>query len=92
MLRRVGADAAQCIEQGRGNALRRVVVRAAVDNAVAHRSHRQETDVLVQPIDQKICRRMVIEVADDAAGVLIAGGIVKRQRGTGKADAVDFSV
>ena len=90
--RRVSADAAQRIEQCRGNALRRVEAGTAIDNAMAYSSNRSETDLLVEPIDQKICRRAVIEVADDAAVVLIALQVVKRQRGATQTDTLDFAM
>ena len=92
MLRRVSADVAQRIEQLRGNAFRLVVVGATADDTVAYGLDRRETDLFVEPIDQKICRRPVIEVAEDAAVVLIAFQVVKRQRGAAQTDAVDFAM
>lgn len=92
MLRSVGADATQLIQQFMGDALRLAIMGTAVYYAVADRPDRSETDLLVEPIDQEGRRRPVIEVADAAAVLPMVDRIVKRQSGAAEADAVDFAM
>ena len=62
MLRRVSADAAQFIEQRFSEQLRLVVAGAAVDNAMAYRADRIESDALLQPVEQKPSGRRMIAI------------------------------
>ncbi len=53
---------------------------------------RTETDLLVEPIEQEICRRPVIEVAGVASVLPVACVVIESAVGVAQADAVDLAM
>ena len=91
MVRVVGSDAMQFVEQFSRDALGLGVVHA-VDHPVSHCQHVRETGSLFEESDQDARCRPVIGGLDVAAALFLPRRVVKRQIRAGQADAVNLPV
>ena len=64
----------------------------AVDHAVSCSLHRCKTLLLLEPVEQSVCRRFVVGGFEREAVLLLFGRVMKRQIGPAHADPVDRSV
>lgn len=92
MLWGIGADATHLVQQMLRDATRLAVAAAAIDNAMAHRLDRRETDLLVEPVEQEIGSRSVIEVTDAFIILTFPDKIVERETRATQADAIDLTM
>ena len=89
VIRRIGRGAAQFVEHGRRDALRRRM-RHPMDHAVSHGSYVRELLPGFEPVEQETRRRRVVS----HLRVALAGGAVRRaprQRHSISADPVERS-
>ncbi len=87
----VRTEAMQFGEQFRGDPLRLGMLQT-MHHAVAHGADGSEIRLLLEPINQEFCRRLMIGGGEAAAVLpLLPGEIVVSQGGSAQADAVNLS-